>query len=78
MATPIRPSATRTSGTTNGVYRPHRLAEEPPVFLFYEPSRSDAAFDFHKTAPHLAGFREQMTSRVARPTEIELYRALTD
>lgn len=60
------------------VYRPHRLAEEPPVFLFYEQYRSDAAFEFHKTAPHLAGFREQMTSLVVRPTEIELYRALTD
>jgi quinol monooxygenase YgiN len=60
------------------VYRPHRLATTPPVFLFYEQYRSDAAFEFHKTAPHLAGHRGQMKELVARPTEIELYRALTD
>ncbi len=60
------------------VYRPHRLEKEPPVFLFYEQYRSEAAFEFHKTAPHLAGFRAQMRELVAKPTQIELYRALTD
>ncbi len=60
------------------VYRPHRLASDPPVFLFYEQYRSDAAFEFHKTAPHLAGYRAEMRGLVARPTEIELYRSLTD
>jgi len=60
------------------VYRPHRLEGTPSVFLFYEQYRSDAAFEFHKTAPHLAGYRAEMKGLVARPTEIELYRALTD
>jgi quinol monooxygenase YgiN len=60
------------------VYRPHRLAGTPVVFLFYEQYRSDAAFDFHKTAPHLAAYRAQMKGLLARPTEIELYRSLTD
>jgi hypothetical protein len=31
-----------------------------------------------KTAPHLAGYRGQMKELVARLTEIELYRSLTD
>ena len=60
------------------VYRPHRLEGQPPVFLFYEQYRSDAAFELHKTAPHLAGFRGEMKPLLGRPTEIELYRALTD
>ncbi len=60
------------------VYRPHRLEKEPAVFLFYEQYRSEAAFEFHKTAPHLAGFRGRMRELVAKPTEIDLYRALTD
>lgn len=60
------------------VYRPHRLTKEPVVFYFYEQYRSDAAFDFHKAAPHLAPFRARMKDLLARPTEIELYRSLTD
>lgn len=32
------------------VYRPHRAAKDPPVFLFYEQYRSRAAFDFHRFA----------------------------
>jgi quinol monooxygenase YgiN len=60
------------------VYRPHRLTAQPVVFLFYEQYRSDAAFEFHKTAPHLAACRAEMKALVRQPTEIELYRSLTD
>ena len=60
------------------IYRLHRLTKEPAVFYFYEQYRSDAAFDFHKTAPHLAAFRAQMKDLTAKPTEIEVYRSLTD
>jgi quinol monooxygenase YgiN len=60
------------------VYRPHRLATEPAVFLFYEQYRSDAAFEFHKTAPHLVDLRAALRPLLARPTEIELYRSLAD
>jgi quinol monooxygenase YgiN len=59
------------------VYRPHRSAGEPPVFYFYEQYRSDAAFEFHRTAAHLVDARRRMKELVARPTEIELYRSLT-
>jgi quinol monooxygenase YgiN len=60
------------------VYRPHRSAATPAVFYFYEQYRSDAAFEFHKTAPHLSAHRGQMRELVTRPTEIEIYRSLTD
>ena len=59
------------------VYRPHRSAGEPTVFYFYEQYRTDAAFELHLTAPHLAGYRAEMKELVARPPEIELYRSLT-
>jgi quinol monooxygenase YgiN len=59
------------------VYRPHRSTGEPSVFYFYEQYRTDAAFDLHGTAPHLAGYRAQLKELVTRPSEIELYRSLT-
>ena len=59
------------------VYRPHRSTSEPATFYFYEQYRTDAAFEFHRTAPHLAGYRTGMKELVARPTEIEIYRSLT-
>jgi quinol monooxygenase YgiN len=60
------------------IYRPHRLSAQPAVFLFYEQYRSDAAFEFHRAAPHLAAHRAEMKGLVRQPTEIELYRSLTD
>jgi quinol monooxygenase YgiN len=60
------------------VYRPHRSTTEPASFYFYEQYRSDAAFEFHRTAPHLAGYRAELKDLVDRPTEIGLYRSLTD
>ena len=39
------------------VYRPHRSTGEPTVFYFYEQYRTDAAFEFHRTAAHLAEYR---------------------
>lgn len=59
------------------VYRPHRVAKDPAVFLFYEQYRSRVAFEFHRTAPHLAGYREQMKGLVDKPTEVEIYHSLT-
>jgi quinol monooxygenase YgiN len=61
------------------VYRPHRLAGDGgSVFLFYEQYRSRAAFDFHRTAPHLVELRGRLKDLLARPTEVEMYSALTD
>lgn len=60
------------------VYRPHRAAKDPPVFLFYEQYRSRAAFDFHRSAPHLAAYRDRMKELLDRPVEVEIYDSLTD
>ncbi len=59
------------------VYRPHRSSKQPVVFLFYEQYKSMPAFEFHRTAAHLAAFRGKMKELVAKPTEVELYSALT-
>ena len=60
------------------VYRPHQSEGEPRVFYFYEQYRSDAAFELHRAAPHLATYRARMSELVARPAEIERYRTLGD
>src|SRR3989338_102867 len=60
------------------VYRPHRAAKDPAVFLFYEQYRSRAAFEFHRTAPHLAAYREQMKGLLAQPNKKHFYHSLTD
>lgn len=60
------------------VYRPHRSGREPVVFLFYEQYRSPEAFEFHRTAPHLAPLRERMRPLLEKPTEVEIYRSLAD
>ena len=35
-------------------YRVHRSTKDPELFLFYETYADDAAFEAHRTAPHLA------------------------
>jgi len=62
------------------VYRVHRLIKEPDLFLFYEKYVGDAAFDLHRKAPHLAGYRlrrekEGLTDVAA---EVEIFRSLTE
>ncbi len=60
------------------VYRPHRSLQEPVVFLFYEQYRSREAFEHHRQAAHLKAFQARRQDLVARPVEVEIYRALTD
>ena len=60
------------------VYRLHRSKTDPDLFLFYEQYRSDAAFDLHRKAPHLAGFRARREPLVAGPPEVDVYVAVTD
>jgi quinol monooxygenase YgiN len=59
------------------VYRPHRSTAEPTCLLLLRAVPDGRRFEFHRTAPHLAGFRAEMKELVARPSEIELYRSLT-
>jgi quinol monooxygenase YgiN len=62
------------------VYRPHRSAKDPELFLFYETYQDDAAFDAHRKAPHLAAFRERREREglTEGPVEVEIYRSLDD
>jgi len=62
------------------VYRPHRSTRDPDVFVFYETYADEAAFEVHRTAPHLAAFRERRDREglIEGPVEIEILRSLTE
>ncbi len=62
------------------VYRVHRSTKKPELFLFYETYADDAAFDFHRMAPHLAAYRERREKEglTDGPAEVEVYRSLTE
>ncbi|HEU4730814.1 MAG TPA: putative quinol monooxygenase [Kofleriaceae bacterium] len=62
------------------VYRPHRSAKDPDVFVFYEMYQDDAAFEAHRKAPHLTAFRErrELEGLTEGAVEIEILRSLTD
>jgi len=62
------------------VYRPHRSTTNPDLFLFYEQYRNEAAFEAHRSATHLARFRERREKErlTEGPVEVEIYRSLTD
>src|SRR3954466_9888961 len=62
------------------VYRVHRSTTDAELFLFYETYADDAAFDFHRTAPHLAPSPERRDREglTAGPAEVELFRAFSE
>jgi len=62
------------------VYRPHRSTTDPDLFIFYEQYQDDAAFDAHRTAPHLAAYRERREREglTEGAPEVEIYRSITD
>lgn len=61
-------------------YRVHRSTADPDLFLFYETYVDDAAFDFHRSAPHLAEFRNrrEQAGLTRGAVEVELFRPLTE
>jgi quinol monooxygenase YgiN len=62
------------------VYRTHRSTKDPDLFVFYEQYKDDAAFDFHRKAPHFVAYRERREKEglTAGPAEVEIYKSLTD
>jgi quinol monooxygenase YgiN len=62
------------------VYRPHRSTKDPELFIFYEQYKDDGAFEAHRKAPHLAGFRErrERDGLTEGAVEVEIYRSLTE
>jgi quinol monooxygenase YgiN len=61
------------------VYRPHRSATDPDLFLFYEQYRDEAAFDAHRKGAHLARYRERREKEglTDGAVEVEIYRPLS-
>jgi len=61
-------------------YRVHRSSKDPELFLFYEQYADDAAFELHRSAPHLAAYRQRREKEglVAGPAEVDVFRSLTD
>jgi quinol monooxygenase YgiN len=62
------------------VYRVHRSTSDPELFLFYEMYVDDAAFDVHRTAPHLAAYRQRREKEglTESPAEVEVFRSFTE
>ena len=61
-------------------YRVHRSTTDPDLFVFYETYVDDAAFDLHRSARHLAEFRErrERAGLTTGAVEVELFRPLTE
>src|SRR4030095_5709352 len=62
------------------VYRAHRSANDPELFLFYEVYADRAAFDVHRKAPHLAKYRKRREEAglVEGAVEVDVFDALSD
>ena len=60
------------------VYRPHRSTNDPELFLFYEMYADDAAFEAHRTAPHLKAYRERRETEQLTDgaVDVRIYRSL--
>jgi len=62
------------------IYRVHRSTADPELFLFYETYKDDAAFDFHRQAPHLAAYRQRREKEGLTDggAVVEVFRSTTD
>jgi quinol monooxygenase YgiN len=62
------------------IYRPHRSATDPDLFIFYEQYEDEGAFETHRKAAHLASFRERREREglTEGAVDVEIYRSLTD
>jgi quinol monooxygenase YgiN len=62
------------------VYRAHRSIEDPELFVFYETYVDDAAFEFHRKAPHLAAYRERREREALTDgaAEVQVFRSITE
>jgi quinol monooxygenase YgiN len=62
------------------VYRAHRSPQDPDQFLFYETYESEAAFEAHRSATHLAAFRQRREKEglTEGAVDVEIYRSFTE
>ena len=61
-------------------YRLHRAADDPDLFLFYETYADAAAFAAHRTAPHLAQYRQRREAEglTDGAVEVTVFHPLTE
>ena len=61
-------------------YRVHRSVKDPELFLFYETYADDAAFEAHRTAPHLAAYRKRREEQglTEGAVEVDVFQPLTE
>ena len=61
-------------------YRVHRSTKDPELFLFYETYADDAAFEVHRTAPHLAAYRKRREEEglTEGAVEVDVLQPLTE
>jgi quinol monooxygenase YgiN len=61
------------------VYRVHRSTEDAALFLFYETYVDEAAFEAHRTSPHMAAFRARRDGQrlTDAPASVQTFRSLT-
>lgn len=57
-------------------YRLHRSTDDPDLFLVYETYADDAAYDAHRSSPHLAAYRKRREQEglVSGPASVKVFR----
>jgi quinol monooxygenase YgiN len=73
-------AAVRAAEPDCAMYRVHQAADDPELFVFYEIYADQAAFDAHRTAPHVAAFRarRQAEGLVAGPVDMQVVRPISE
>jgi quinol monooxygenase YgiN len=58
------------------VYQPHRRADNPNVFFFYEKYKDNEALTYHSSAPHFKEMFRAMKPFLDGPADIAMYNEL--
>lgn len=59
-------------------YDLHQSSSDPSHFVFYENWTSLAGLDQHSASPHIQVFRSRIGHLLEKPTEITLWKMLTE
>jgi len=58
------------------LYQPHRRADNPNIFFFYEKYKDNEALSYHSSAPHFKEMFRAMKPFLDGPADIALYSEL--
>ncbi len=56
----------------------HQATDNPAVFMFYENWTSMAGLQEHARTAHLQAFRKNTADLMAKPTELKIFRMVSD